>query len=179
MRVRWNHYERRSDAVHQETYREVNMWFGKFAALLYIAYLNCERELRDIAMVLIAMVLILFCYAISLGYLIFDLPQPLYFIIPAYTDIALFNLGIALILSFQVVISVLYCSSFLRVAYVYDLKSWGSVKTIIDFAYWFENTTDELFFKLNDQLDKDREEKLIKGLMHDKKIELMINKIRD
>ena len=100
------------------------MWSVKFARLCYLAFLDCELLIKD-ALYLTAGALI------TLG--IFAL-VPFIGELSLASAMVIFNVTEAVfvfvVFAFQIAISVVYCESFLRVAYEYDNRSWGVITTI-------------------------------------------------
>ena len=98
-------------------------WSGKFSKLFYVAYLDCENALRVLAFITIGVVIGLASVIYGVAYLPPDYP----FFAVLLVEITLWNLGIILIWAFQFFVSLIFCWSMLKVAYMYDDKVWGSV----------------------------------------------------
>lgn len=100
------------------------MWSVKFARLCYLAFLDCEDQIKNILIFMFGAFAIL---AIMLFIpIIGDLSLISTLVILNLTE----SLFVFTIFAFQIVISAVYCASFLKIAYEYDNRMWGPLTTL-------------------------------------------------
>jgi hypothetical protein len=147
------------------------MWISKFVHLLYVAYLDCETTLRDVSFIVVGMVGGLIALILTVGYF----PPDWTVLEVMLLTISLWNLGIAMVLAFQYIVSAVVCFSMLKVGYLYDNKSWEYVNI---FNRWCEGVGRDLvkgYMVLDKQLDTDKLDKRYNLQKHD---DMIIDKIQ-
>lgn len=149
-------------------------WFNIFFRLLYIAYLDCEKTLRDVAFITIGVFTGYFAILLGVGYLPPEYDYPSYVLV----IITLINVGIITTLVFLYIVSIVFCYSVIKVVYLYDNKSWKCIKNIKKISKMIEQPLITIFKSVMDQLLKDEKEKEYLKKTHDDIIKAEIKHLK-
>jgi hypothetical protein len=149
-------------------------WFNIFFRLLYISYLDCEKTLRDIAFITMGVFLGYFSILFGVGYLPPEYDYHSYVLV----SITLINVGIVTTLAFQYIVSIVFCYSVIKVAYLYDNKSWGYIKSLKNLNKKIEHAFVYTFKSIMDQLSKDEKDKEYLKKAHDDMIKSEIAQLK-
>jgi hypothetical protein len=152
------------------------MWLHKFSRLLYIAYLDCERSIKNISFVVIG---------VLTGFMFFSLfvpniEMPLFsaYIVYSLVTIATMNALLTTAVIYFWILMGVFTISLLRIAYKYDGKSWGYVHSAkgsgSGVKAWFWRGVD----KFNAQAKADEELTKLERYHHDVMIDGMIEEVK-
>lgn len=152
------------------------MWLHKFSRLLYIAYINCERSIKNISFVVIG---------VLTGFMFFTLfvpniEMPFFsaYIVYALITIATMNALLVTATAYFWVLLLVFTYSLLQVAYRYDYKSWGYVHSAKGSGTGFKSWIGRGVDKFNAQARIDEEEAKLVRYHHDVLIDGLIEEVR-
>jgi hypothetical protein len=152
------------------------MWLHKFSRLLYIAYLDCEKSIKNISFVVIG---------VLSGFLFFslfipDIELPFFsaYVLYAVITIATWNALVVTAIVYFWVLALVFLNSFMHVAYKYDNKSWGYVHSAKGSGAVFKAWVWRGVHKFNTQAKADENEAKLIRYHHDVMIDGMIEEVK-
>jgi hypothetical protein len=152
------------------------MWLHKFSRLLYIAYLDCERSIKNISFVVIG---------ILTGFMFFSLfvpniEMPLFSAYLVYSLVTIATMNALLVTAtvyFWILIAIFSFSVF-NIAYLYDNKSWGYVHSAKGSGHGFREWVGKGVDKFNRQAKIDEEQTKLEHYHHNVLIEGLVEELK-